>query len=152
MAIVTEKKIVKISGCAHRNPVFVTWLSTLGREQWLFDINQTEALETVDGGTFEPSIEDLETSRGQILDLDIMATPQLIVYALLDNEDIQGVKTIMYSRTVEMLMNPSTWTVDGPKWQRIRPRKGSFKIIDTNEVRSQLTITFDLPYINGQQR
>lgn len=151
--IVTEKKIIKIDTECKENPIFISWLNTLGgREHWLFHKVQTEALVTSEAGTFEPFREDIEIARGNILDLSIDATPKLVVFALPDTEDLTGLKTIMYSPMVEILMNPSTWETDGPVWQIVRPEKGSFKIIDTNQVRNTLEITFTQPYINVQQR
>ena len=148
---VTEVKTIKIVSGDKCNPVFVTWLNTPGgRENWLFYKVQTEGITTSTIADFEQNIDDIETSRGQINDIEINATPHLIVHALVDVEDIRGLKTLLYSINVEMLMNPSTWTVDGPKWQTVRPQKGSFAILDTDEVQSLIEITFDLNYINVQ--
>jgi hypothetical protein len=147
---VTEKKRIKIDRECKDNPVFVTWINTLGgREQWLFHKVQTEGLQTENRGTFEPYVEDLELSRGQIMDIEIFAQPQLIVYAQVLNEDIQGLKSILYSPNVEVLVNPLTWEIDDPKWQIYRPQPGSFKIIDTDEIRTDIEITFNNPYINN---
>jgi hypothetical protein len=104
---------------------------------------------TENRGTFEPFVEDLETSRGQIKDIDIFAQPQLVVYALVLNEDVQGLQAILYSPNVEVLVNPSTWEIDGPKWQIYRPLPGSFRIIDTDEIRTTIEITFNISYINN---
>jgi len=147
---ITEKKRIKIDRECKNNPVFITWINTLGgREQWLFHRVQTEALQIENRGTFEPTVEDLELARGQIKDIDIFAQPQLVVYALVLNEDVQGLKTVLYSPNVEVLVNASTWEVDGAKWQIYRPLPGSFRIIDTDETRTTLEITFNLPYINN---
>lgn len=151
--IVTEKKIIKIDSECKNNPVFVSWLNPLGgREYWLFHKVQTKAVVTSGLGTFEPFREDIETARGKIFDLSIGAIPKLIVFALPDAEDIEPLHSIMYSPMVEILMNPLTWETDNPVWQVVRPEKGSFKIIDTNQVRNTLEITFTQPYINVQSR
>lgn len=150
---VTEIKNVKIDRDCKNNPVFVSWFNTLGgREHWLFFENQTEGLQTREGGTFEPFIEDLEESRGQIEDITIKAQPQLILYAMVDAEDMAGLKTILYSLKVEQLMNPDTWQQEGLDWQIIRPVQGSFKIIDTNQLRNTIEIVFNDPYINNQSQ
>lgn len=151
--IVIEKKIVKVDTDCKKNPVFVSWLNTLGgREHWLFHKIQTEALVTAEAGTFEPFREDIETARGKILDLSVSATPKLVVFALPDIEDLKGLETIMYSNMVEILMNPETWEAEGPKWQIVRPEKGSFQINNTDQIKADLEITFTLPYLNVQQR
>lgn len=150
---VTEKKRIKIDRNCKNNPVFVTWINTLsGRENWLFYKVQTEGLTTLKELTFEPSNTDIETSRGQIIDLSIFAQPQLVVYALVLNEDVDGLNTILYSPNVEVLTNPDTWETDGVKWQIYRPLAGSFKIRDTDETSSLIEITFDKVYINNIQQ
>lgn len=147
---VTEKKRVKIDRDCKSNPVYCTWVNTLGgREQWLFHKVQTEGLQTSREGDFEPHTTDIENSRGQIKDITMFAQPQLVVYGVVDTEDLEGLKTILYSPNVEVLTNPDTWETDGCKWQIYRPQAGSFKIIDTNEVRNTFEVTFDKPYINN---
>jgi hypothetical protein len=147
---ITEKKRVKIDRACKENPVFVTWINTLGgRESWLFHKYQTEGLQTGNGGTFEPYVEDLENSRGQVKDLTMFAQPQLTCFAVVDNEDINGLMSLFYSINVEILTNPETWESEGAIWQIYRPAEGSFKVIDTDEVRSNIEITFNKPYINN---
>lgn len=149
--IVTEKKIIKIDRDCKESPVFISWLNTLGgREHWLFHKVQTNVLNTSENGDFEPFVEDLETSRGQIKTLSVKADPLLIVNAMVDIEDIEGIKTLLYSPCVERLMNPDTWESEAPIWQTYRPVVGSFKLYDTNEVRATIEITLRLPYINNQ--
>lgn len=147
---ITEKKRIKIDSACRKNPVFVAWINTLGgREYWLFDTIQTEGLTTEKGGTFEPYQIDLENSRGQIFDVSVFAQPHLTVYGIIDNEDIQGIKSLLYSPRVEILMNPETWEAEGLTWQVFRPQQGSFKILNTDEIRSEFELTLDNPYINN---
>jgi hypothetical protein len=150
---VTEKKIVKIDRQCKENPVFVTWTTTPGgREYWLFHKVQTKLIDTEGGGDFEPYIEELEEARGQIFDLSVEAVPKLVVGAMVEIEDVEGIKTMLNSVSVEMLTNPETWETEGLKWMTVRPQKGSFRLYDTDEIRTTIEVTLSLPYIFNQQR
>lgn len=144
--IVTEIKTIKIDRECKENPVFISWLNTYGgREHWLFSKVQTKGLITQNAGNFETYISDLSNSRGQISDISRSATPLLTVNALVDIEDIEGLKTMLYSPCVEMLVNENPIT-----WQTVRPQVGSFKLYDTTDIRATMQITLELPYINIQ--
>jgi len=150
---VTEKLRVKINRVCEDNPVFVTWLNTLGgREQWLWHTLQTDSLQTERRADFEPYTTDLENSRGQIKDVNIFAQPKITCYALVSAEDINGLMSITYSTTVEVLSNPDTWEEDGAKWLTYRPEAGSFKVIDSDENEAEVEITFLKAYVNTQVR
>lgn len=140
---VTEIKTIKIDRECKDNPIFISWLNTYGgREHWLFHKVQTKGIVTQNDGSYEPYISDLTTARGQIVDISRNAMPLLIVNATVDIEDIEGLKTMLYSPCVEMLVkeNPITW-------QTVRPQVGSFKLYDTTDVRATIQITLELPYI-----
>jgi hypothetical protein len=140
---VTEKKTIKIDRECKENPVFVSWLNTYGgREHWLFHKVQTKGIVTSNAGTYEPYISDLTIARGQITDISKNATPLLIVNATVDIEDIEGLKTMLYSPCVEMLVSENPIM-----WQTVRPQVGSFKLYDTTDVRATIQITLELPYI-----
>ncbi|CAB4151257.1 hypothetical protein UFOVP600_8 [uncultured Caudovirales phage] len=144
--IVTEKKTIKIDRECKENPVFISWLNTYGgREHWLFSKVQTKGLITQNDGNFESYIVDLAESRGQIIDISKNAVPLLTVNCTVDVEDIDGIKTLLYSPCVEMLVSENPI-----KWQTVRPQTGSFKLYDTNDLTSSLQITLELPYINIQ--
>lgn len=144
--IVTEKKTIKIDRECKVNPVFISWLNVYGgREHWLFSKVQTKGLVTQNAGNFETYIVDLSEARGQITDISKNATPLLTVNCTCDIEDIEGLKTLLYSPCVEMLVSENPI-----KWQTVRPQTGSFKLYDTNDTQSSLQITFELSYINIQ--
>jgi hypothetical protein len=144
--IVTEIKTIKIDRECKENPVFISWLNTYGgREHWLFHKVQTKGLITQNAGSFETYISDLSTSRGQINDISKSATPLLIINAYVDIEDIEGIKTMLYSPCVEMLVSESPI-----KWNTVRPQVGSFKLYDTSDLKATIQITLELPYINIQ--
>lgn len=143
---VTEIKTIKIDRECKDNPVFVSWLNTYGgREHWLFHKVQTKGIVTQNAGNYESYISDLTNARGQITDISKNATPLLIVNATVDIEDIEGIKTMLYSPCVEWLVSESPI-----KWQTVRPQVGSFKLYDTNELQATIQITLELPYINIQ--
>ena len=144
--IVTEIKTIKIDRECKENPVFISWLNTYGgREHWLFSKVQTKGLVTQNNGSFETYISDLTNSRGQINDISKNATPLLIINAYVDIEDIEGIKTMLYSPCVEMLVSESPI-----KWNTVRPQVGSFKLYDTSDLKATIQITLELPYINIQ--
>jgi hypothetical protein len=144
--IVTEIKTIKIDRECKENPVFISWLNTYGgREHWLFHKVQTKGLITQNAGSFETYISDLSTSRGQINDISKSATPLLIINAYVDIEDIEGIKTMLYSPCVEMLVSESPI-----KWNTVRTQVGSFKLYDTSDLKATIQITLELPYINIQ--
>jgi hypothetical protein len=144
--IVTEIKTIKIDRECKENPIFISWLNTYGgREHWLFSKVQTKGLVTQNNGSFETYISDLSNSRGQINDISKNATPLLIINAYVDIEDIEGIKTMLYSPCVEMLISESPI-----KWNTVRPQVGSFKLYDTSDLKATIQITLELPYINIQ--
>jgi hypothetical protein len=141
----TETKEIKIYDECIQNPVCLSWLNTLGgREHWVFGYNQTHGLETSQGATFEPYIEDLQNARSNIFNLERFAQPTMTLNAVVDIEDIEGLKTILYSVCVEMWVNGN--------WIGVRPRSGSFFIRETRDTNAEIEFTIDLPYINIQVR
>jgi hypothetical protein len=106
---------------------------------------QTKGIVTQNAGNYESYISDLTNARGQITDISKNATPLLIINATVDIEDIEGIKTMLYSPCVEWLVSESPI-----KWQTVRPQVGSFKLYDTNELKATIQITLELPYINIQ--
>jgi len=151
--IVTEVKKLKYDSNCKKNPVFITWLNTLtGWEQWLFDTTYIDGLTTARSETFEGYINDLITANSKVQDVKINAQASLTVFALIPKEDITGVKTLLYSLSCKMLLNPMTWQTEGVKFITVRPQPGSFQILDQRETEVQIEIVFDLPYINTQRR
>lgn len=151
--IVTEKKRIKIRSICNNNPVFFTWFDSKGGlNQWLFYKTQTEVLTTAVNNDFEPRITDLETARGHVFDLSIDAQPSMVVFANVDIEDIEGLKTMFHSNSVEVLMNPATWEVDGAIWQSYRVNPKSFQLYNTDEYTTDVEVTLLKPYINTLQR
>lgn len=151
--IVTEIKKIKYDSNCKKHPVFITWLNTLGGwEQWLFDTTYIDTLATSRSETFEGYIQDLQTANAKVQDVQLRAQPSITVFGMIDNEDIHGLKTILYSLSCKMLLNPMTWQTEGVKFITIRPQPGSFRILDQREKQVLIEIVFDLPYLNTQRR
>jgi hypothetical protein len=141
----TETKQIKINQTCLERPLAVSWLNTLGgREHWVFSYNQIHTLDTQSGATYQPNIDNLETARTNIFDLQKFAQPKISVGANVDIEDIEGLKTILYSICVEIQ------TAQG--WIGVRPETGSFKILETKDTKATIEMTFVLPDINIQSR
>jgi hypothetical protein len=141
----TETKQIKINQTCLERPLAVSWLNTLGgREHWVFSYNQIHTLDTQSGATYQPNIDNLETATSNILDLQKFAQPKVSVGADVDIEDIEGLKSILYSICVEIQ------TAQG--WIGVRPETGSFKILETKDTKATIEMTFVLPDVNIQTR
>jgi hypothetical protein len=141
----TETKEIKINNECLLNAVCLSWLNTLGgREHWVFKYNQIHSIDTSIGATFEPYIQDLETERSNIFDLQRFEQPKITLGASVDIEDIKGLKTILSSICVEIE------TTNG--WVAVRPETGSFKVYESNGTTSDIEFTIQLPYTNIQSR
>lgn len=151
MPIITEIKKIKVDSGCKESPVYLAWINTLGgREHWLFHRVQIIQIDTSDAGFFMKTNEVLETTTGNVFDITANANNVLIVNALVDIDDIDGIKTMLYSPCVEMLVNPETWQSQGPKWLNIHVVKGSFKLYQTDQIKSIIEIQLQLPNINIQ--
>jgi hypothetical protein len=141
----TETKQIKINTQCLLNAVCLSWLNTLGgREHWVFKYNQIHSIDTSIGATFEPYIQDLETERSNIFDLQRFEQPKITLGASVDIEDIKGLKTILSSICVELE------TAQG--WVGVRPETGSFKVYESNGTTADIEFTIQLPYTNIQSR
>lgn len=150
----TEIKTVKINADCVNNPVFIRWINSVGGWEpgWVFSRTQTIAVQVDELGTFQPYNADIEVAESVIEVLAKDATPQMIVGAFVDIEDIERIKGMLYSPSVKMLMNNDTWMTEGCKWQTIIPQPGAFKLYDTIETKTQIEIIFDMPKLYLQQQ
>ena len=160
MAIITEKIEVKVDCNCKTNPVFLYWRGTNGGlNYWLFHTVQSEVESQDIDSEFFPFVDDLETAFSNQEILSKKSQPQLIVGGYIDKEDLSvsvnpgskpGLKGLLRSIDVGMLMNPDTWTTEGCKWMRVKVAPGTFKIIDTNQTKAQIEMTLLFPTINIQ--
>jgi hypothetical protein len=147
----TEKKRIKINTECHENPVYLNWMGTGGeRNYWLFHKLQTRNLNTSIVGVFTPFIIDNTTAEGYTIETSRNAIETLVCGAYVDIEDIEGIKTMLYSPNVLMLFNPLTWQTEGVKWINVKPLPGSFKLYDTDEIKAEIQFTLELVDINIQ--
>lgn len=151
MARVTEKKKILIDHNCVENPVYLNWLGgSGGRNYWLFKTRQQYGLTTSIKGQFEPYQDDIENAQGYSFETGRDATPRLIVGAVVDRASAEGIKTLLYSPNVLMLMNPNTWSSEGPIWQVVKPLPATFNLWPTDATRVELEFSIDLPKINVQ--
>ena len=158
---ITEIKNLKVFDQCVKNPVYIQWRGTNGGiNYWLFHHVQTELLDTELNGEFAPYIDDLENATGTAVVMGKNATPGLIIGATVDAEDITqgvnpslppGLKGLIMSTDVKMLMNVETWATEGPKWMDVKVQPGSFKILETTSNKANIELTLVLPSIYTQQ-
>jgi hypothetical protein len=99
---------------------------------------------------FTPFIIDNTTAEGYTIETSRNAIETLVCGAYVDIEDIEGIKTMLYSPNVLMLFNPETWQTEGVKWINVKPLPGSFKLYDTDEIKAEIQFTLELVDINIQ--
>ena len=148
----TEKKRIKIDNGCHVSPIYLNWLGTGGeRNYWLFDYLQTHNINTSVVGNFQPYITDNTNAESYLIEIGRGAFKTIVCGAYVDIEDVEGIKTMLYSPNVLLLLNPTTWQADGPKWLGVKPLPGSFKLYDTDQKKTEIQFTLEFPEINIQQ-
>ena len=151
---VTEIKKVRFNDDCVDNPVFLSWLNQFGVWQyWLF--SKTQIIEFISGREtlFENPVTDLETAESFIEVLTLQAGMGMILGATnLDRNDIEYVKTILFSTKVQWLTNPEDWQTEGPKWMTVRLGRGTFPLIETGEPRADIQLNILFPRINTQSQ
>lgn len=154
--IVTEIKTVRYNDACVSNPVFLSWLNKNGVWQvWLFSRNQIISFTSGNQTVFENPVTDLEIAESFMEVLTLEAGKGMVLGANnLDRNDIEYVKTILFSPRVQVLDNPLTWQTDtdGPEWSTVFPRRGTFPLIETGETRSDITLTIEFARIQVQSQ
>lgn len=160
--IITEIKTVKIDCDCKESPVYLYWRGTNGSiNYWLFHTVQAEAETSDVTAEFFPYVEELEEAFTNRETLQKEDTPFIIVGGYIDVEDLgkgvkpsdyPGLKGLIRSIDVGMLLNPDTWESEGPNWMRVKVAPGTFKILDTNQTKAQIEFTLLLPSINIQSQ
>lgn len=150
----TEKKEIKIAQCIPRNPVYLKWVGTNGNwNYWLFGVNQIRGINITSGGLFAKFIEDLSLQDSDSKFITKNAVPEMLLAAEnLDNDDITGLETLLYSPQVMMLLNPLTWSVIGERWQTVKVVPAKFKIKETRSNVHSIELTIQLIEINIQSQ
>lgn len=151
MARITEKKKIDIDISCVLNPIFLNWFGTEGeRNYWLFHVFQTKQLATSEGSTFAPFIEDNTNATSYLNEISRGAVESMVCGGNVPISKIEGIKTMLYSPNVLMLMNPDTWESEGPKWLKVRIVPGTFKLYDTDQKKADIQFTLEFPEINIQ--
>jgi len=151
MARITEKKRIDIDYSCIENPIYLNWMGTEGqREYWLFGVFQTKQLATSEGPTFAPFIEDNTNAKSYLNEISRGAIESMVCGGNVPVSKIDGIKTMLYSPNVLILMNPDTWESEGPKWLKVRIVPGTFKLYDTDQKRADIQFTLEFPEINIQ--
>lgn len=153
----TELKEIKVNNNCQQNPIYLCWLGKRGGiNYWLFNKTQTKGKQVLNAMEFSKNTENIETEIGaqEFYSKDI--TPQYILGATVKKEDLDGISTMLDSVSVLMLTNPDTWKTDGikgsplPKWIRVRPQGGAFKIYETENEYATIEIIIELPQLYNQ--
>ena len=147
MAIITEKKNIKIDHECKDFPIYLTWLNGVGGyDSWLFFKEHSITIKTKITSKYTSNITDLETAIGtnDITGKDI--APQMNIGGRIEEEDMDGMQSLFESPKVMMLMNPDTWESDGAIWQRVIVRTGTLLIFKTRTSYLEVKFTLELPY------
>lgn len=147
MAIITEKKSIKIDHECKDFPIYLTWLNGLGGyDSWLFFKEHTTTTKTKVSGKYTLNVQDLENAIGtnDILGKDIK--PEMKIGGRMLASDMDGMQSLYESPKVLMLMNPESWEVDGAKWQRVIVKTGSLLVLKTRTSYLDVKLSLELPY------
>lgn len=149
---ITEKKRIKINQACVKNPIYLNWQGTNGggRNYWLFHTIQTKRLSTSEGATFSPFIEDNTNAKAYLEEISRGAIESLVCGANVSNEDLDGIKSLLYSTNVLLLMNPDTWVSEGCKWLKVRVVPGTFSLGETVQEFIELSFQIEFPEKNIQ--
>lgn len=151
---ITEIKGIDIDHECKDNPVYLTWVGPKGgRNYWLFHKRQKKLNDIKAGNVFNSYVSDLEDARSNSEYLSKDAWPQMEIGA--DNvpvEKIRGIASMLRAVKVEMLMNPTTWESEGPKWQTVKVLPGTFEIEDTGQSYSRIEVTIEQSFIYLQSQ
>lgn len=151
IVILTEIKIIDVEQGCVESPVYLKWLNTQGGySSWLFGKRQTKVINVSIDGEYTANTEDLENSIGGDEYMGSISAPAMILGADLPASKMDGIQGMLQSPKVLMLMNPDTWQVEAPVWQRVRIQRGSFITLYTDETRKGIEFTIFTPKINVQ--
>lgn len=153
---ISEIKNVKVVCCSNGPSVCLRWLNKLGGwSTWVFDYNQVNqdetsrdsiSVNTSSASLFSQYTPDLEAGDSTQDSLTIKVQPKMLLgYTNLAKEDIIGIRGMLHSVKVHMLMNADTWVNEGPRWQTVLIDPSSFTISETRMNHYELEFTILLP-------
>ncbi len=149
---ITEKKKIDIDRACVTNPIYLNWQGTNGggRNYWLFHTIQTKRLTTSEGATFSPFIEDNTNAKAYLEEISRGAVESLVCGANVPASKLEGIKSLLYSTNVLLLMNPDSWQSDGVQWLKVRVVPGTFALGETVQEFVEVSFQIDFPEINIQ--
>jgi hypothetical protein len=144
--MVMDEKYYDYDVCEYDNNVYLAWLNRYGGlDYWLFHSEQLEGLE-VDGELAENYIDDL--SDGQTIQ-EVLFKEAIEIKTIgvnhLTSQQLDGLKGLLYSPFVQMLMP------DGTHWQTVIVRTDAWELKKTDENLFSLELTIELPRLIIQQ-
>lgn len=147
----SETMTVRYKYCGGGNAVCLKWMGISGAwNYWVFSGNNTENLEvTAPQGVFEPFITNLAISDTDSDFVTKDTSPELeLSVDNIDQNDLNGLKTLLQSPKVMMLTNPDTWIDDGvDKWVTVKVKTGKFKIKEARAKLGGLQFAIALPQV-----
>lgn len=148
---VTEIKRIQVR-CACLNPVMLKWKNSKGNwDRWVFEHHQINTDDIGNEQTMSRYIEDYETADIQKDLLSKNTTPNMILGAdQLTLNHANGLKWLLRSVKVMMLMNKDTWQIDGAVWQTVLVKSGTFQITDNSQDLHSTELTIEFPDVNLQ--
>lgn len=149
--IITELKNIKISRECVDNPIFLNWINKQGgHSYWLFNRMNSNFTKTTNGNFYEKFVSDLENTQINFGMVDKKVQHTIKVGANVDVTDMDGIRGLFESPKILMLTNPTTWTVDGAKWQSVAIDDGTLLYFKTKTQRFDIEFDIILPMIYTQ--
>lgn len=159
MSRLTEIKIINVNSCSLPNEVYLCWLSINGGwSYWKFTTNQKISLDVSGGNVIKNNISNLETATQKSEYLNKSAEKKMIIGAdNLTTEEIYGdgsnyfgLSGLAMSIDVKMLIS---WSPpSAPVWQGVQVSPGSFKLVETKDLRHSIELTLKFPDILIQSK
>jgi hypothetical protein len=148
----TEKKRIKIDTECKDYPKYLCWLNKFGGyDYWLFFKYHEEHTRTQAENPYVVNIDDLETANSTNDITGKKAVHSFRIGARVKEEDMDGLTGLYESPKVMLLMNPETWSTEGPVWQRVIVKTGSMLVLKTGTEFLEMKLEIQMPFINTQK-
>ena len=142
---ITEKKVVDVKTSTCTNPIYLGWHYLKGgQDYWLFEGNRSveETHQIVE--RFIKPYQSVETTLSTSFVVQKAAGQSMTLQAShLTDQQYEGLKNILSSVKVEILLNKDSWEAEGALWQEVTVL-GSSNTTETDETLKTLIITIEL--------
>lgn len=127
--IFSEQKLIEYRKCVLLNPILFVWKNTLGGwDYWLFQVNQTQHIDTVSLGYFQKNYTKISDISNPQSEVGKQVTTRMILGADdLTIQQVQGLKGLLASNKVYILNK------DGSVNREVILLPGTFLIQDTSD-------------------